>query len=327
MLAIQCHGFGGVDVMRWEECPTPQPAADEVLINVNAAGVNRADTMQRKGKYPPPEGASPIMGMEVAGIVASIGGAVTRWKTGDRVMALLSGGGYAEYAVAPQGQCMPAPSNLSLTEAATLPEAMATVWANVFEDAKLVAGESILIHGGASGIGSFAIQMATLHGAKVFATGGTKEKCDLCLKLGATYAANYREQDFVAAIKEATSGNGVDVVLDMIGGEYVPRNLELLAPRGRHISIATQKGRTVSVDLRLVMQKRLMITGSTLRGRSVAEKSRLLREVEAKVLPWVTSEQLKPLIFKTYPIKNVAEAHKMMETGAHFGKLVLEVGS
>ncbi len=327
MRAILLNDFGQPDVMAWGECPVPEPKDDEVLIRVQAAGINRADTMQRQGKYPPPEGASAILGMEVAGEITALGTSVQRWKIGDRVMALLAGGGYAEYATAPEGQCLPVPENLTMIEAAALPEALATVWANLFEAGGLKTGETALIHGGSSGIGSFAIQMGKLHGAKIFATAGTAEKCEVCRKLGADLVINHREQDFVAEILRATKGRGVDVVLDMVGGDYVPRNLEALAPRGRHVSIATQKGRSVSIDLRLVMQKQLVITGSTLRARPPQEKARLLRAIEAQALPWVASGRLNPLIYNDYKINNVVEAHKVMESGAHFGKLVFEVAS
>jgi putative PIG3 family NAD(P)H quinone oxidoreductase len=327
MHAIVCATFGAAEVLQWAEVPTPQPEAGEVLIKVAAAALNRADLLQRQGKYPPPEGASEILGLEVSGTIAALGEGVSSWNIGDKVCALLSGGGYAEYAVAAEGQCLPVPSCLSMTEAAALPEALVTVWANVFEAAKLKPGETVLAHGGGSGIGTTAIQMVKLFGAKILVTVGSEDKAEACRKLGADLVINYKAEDFVAAALTATKGRGVDVVLDMIGGDYVNRNLALLAPFGRHVSIATQQGSVAPVDVRLVMQKRLTITGSTLRGRPAAEKARLVAEIERNVWPWVVSGKLKPLIYGVYPIKNAVEAHKMMESGAHLGKIALEVAS
>lgn len=327
MHAIICPEFGPPDVLRWEKADTPQPKVGEILIKISYAGLNRADLMQRQGKYPPPEGASSIMGMEVSGEVAAVGTGVQRWKIGDKVCALLSGGGYAEFATAPEGQCLPIPANLSLREAAALPEALATVWANVFESGGLKAGESVLVHGGSSGIGTTAIQMAKLFGAKIFVTVGNEEKAEACRRLGADLVINYQTNDFVAEVENATGKRGVDVVLDMVGGDYVNRNLSVLAPHGRHVSIATQKGRMANVDIGLLMRKRAILTGSTLRGRSIEEKSRIIAEIEKKVWPWVAEGKLKSLVYKSYPIKNAAEAHKMMESGAHIGKIALEVVS
>jgi NADPH2:quinone reductase len=327
MHAIICDSFGDENVMRWGEYPAPAPAPGEVLIRVHAAGINRADILQRRGKYPPPTAASPILGLEVAGEISTLGSNVQNWQVGDKVMALLVGGGYAEYVAVPVGQCLPAPANLTLTECAALPEAMATVWANVFEAGALKQGETILVHGGSSGIGSFAIQMARLHGASVMTTSATAEKCKVCIDLGATHAINHLQQDFVVETLAATNGRGVDVVLDMVGGEYLPRNLAVLSSKGRHISIATQKGTAATIDLRLVMQKQLIVTGSTLRSRSPLEKTRLMQELATKALPWVLSGQLKPLIYNIYQKNQVAEAHKMMESGAHFGKLVIAIAS
>jgi NADPH2:quinone reductase len=324
MRAILCPS---PDSMLWGESPTPSPSAGEVLVKVAAAGINRADLLQRQGKYPPPAGASEIMGMEVSGEIAALGAGVSRWIIGDRVCALLSGGGYAEYAAVPEGQCLPVPPDLSLRDAAGLPEAVVTVYANLFEAAGLKAGETALVHGGGSGIGTTAIQMAKLAGAKIFVTVGSEEKAEACRKLGADLVVNYKAEDFVEAAARATGGQGVDVVLDMIGGDYVPRNLAALAPFGRHVSIATQRGRTAEIDIRLVMQKRLIITGSTLRARPAPEKARLVAEVDRKIWPWVVSGRLKPLIYRSYTIKNVAEAHKMMESGAHIGKILLETAS
>jgi len=322
---IECHGFGGPDVLQWAERPLPMPVADEVLIHVAAAGVNRADILQRQGKYPPPPGSSDVIGMEISGTVVMVGQDVRRWKAGDKVCALLSGGGYADYAVAPEAQCLPVSGTLSLTQAAALPEAVVTVWANVFEGAALRPGETILVHGGSSGIGTTAIQMVKAHGAKIIVTVGNQEKAEACRALGADHVINYTQEDFVQAVMNETVGQGVDAVLDMIGGDYLPRNLSVLAQQGRHVSIAVQGGRKAAIDIFEIMQKRLIVTGSTLRHRSKEEKARLIREVEAKTWPLVASGQLKPLIYRTFPIKNASLAHKVMESGAHIGKIVLEV--
>ncbi|MDE2030570.1 MAG: NAD(P)H-quinone oxidoreductase [Alphaproteobacteria bacterium] len=325
MHAIICDGSGPPEVMRIAAHPMPVPGEGEVLIKVAAAGVNRADILQRKGKYPPPPGASDILGMEVAGIVAAHGANVRRWETGDKVCTLLAGGGYAEYAVAPENHCLPVPESLSLTEAALLPEAVVTVYANIFEDGHLRPRETILVHGGSSGIGTTAIQMVKLHGADIIVTAGSDEKCDACRKLGADAAINYNGADFAEAVKAVTNGRGVDIVLDMVGGDYVMRNLSVLAPRGRHLSIATQKGVRAEVDVGLVMRKRLTITGSTLRGRDEAEKARLIAGIEEKIWPWVMDGRLKPVVFQAFPLKNAGQAHKVMESGAHIGKIALEV--
>lgn len=327
MQGVECHGHGGPEVLRLVARPTPQPAAGEVLIRVAAAGVNRPDLLQRAGKYPPPAGASDIPGLEVAGEIAAVGADVTRWRSGDKVCALLSGGGYADYATAPEGQCLPVPEGLSLIEAAALPETAFTVWANLFESGGLQAGAAVLIHGGAGGVGTTAIQMAKAAGACVFVTAGSAAKLEACLRLGADCAINYHEEDFVNVIARETGEQGVDIVLDCVGGAYVPRNLAALAPLGRHVSIATQMGRMTTIDLRLVMQQRLTLTGSTLRARTVAEKTRLAGEIEAKVWPWIAAGKVKPLIYQTFALKDAAEAHKMMESGAHIGKIALEVGA
>ena len=325
MRAILCPSFGSAESMIWGDAPTPQPAVGEVLIKVAAVGINRADLLQRQGKYPPPPGASDIMGLEVSGEVAELGAETSRWKVGDKVCALLSGGGYAEYVSVPEGQCLLIPSGMSFRDAAALPEAIITVWANLFELAGLKSRETALVHGGSSGIGTTTIQLAKLSGAKIIVTVGSDEKADACRKLGADHAINYKSEDYVEAALRANGGQGVDVVLDMIGGSYVNRNLSVLASFGRHVSIATQQNRMAEIDIRLVMQKRLVITGSTLRARPAVEKARLTREVEQKVWPWVISGQFKPLIYQSYPIKKMAEAHKMMESGAHIGKIVAEV--
>ena len=325
MYAITCPAFGPADVMQWAEIPTPQPLAGEVLIKVSAAGINRADLLQRQGKYPPPTGASDILGLEVSGEIVALGNGATKWKIGDKVCVLLSGGGYAEYVAVPEGQCLPVPVNLSMIEAAALPEALVTIYANVFETAGLKAGETLLLHGGGSGIGTTAIQMAKIHGAKVIATVGSEEKAEACRKLGADKVINYKTEDFVTATMDATNGQGVNVVLDMISGDYVNRNLSLLAPFGRHISIATQQSKMATIDIGLVMRKRLVVTGSTLRARPAEEKARLVEEVRQKWWGAVTEKRLKPVICQSYPIKKAAEAHKMMESGQHIGKIVLEM--
>lgn len=311
--------------MQWLEQPMPVPQAGDVLIKVAAAGINRADILQRQGKYPPPPGCSDIIGLEVSGEVVALGPMTSRWKIGDKICALLSDGGYAEYVAVSERQCLPVPPDLSLIEAAALPEAVTTVWANLFEAAALKPHESVLVHGGTSGIGSTAIQMVKLFGAKIFVTAGSEEKCAACCAIGADLAVNYKTEDFVAVIEKATGGRGIDVVLDIVGGDYVARNLSILAPGGRHVSIATQGGRQASIDIGQVMRKKLMLTGSTLRHRPSAEKARLLAQIEAKIWPNVLSGNLKPLIYNVFPIKNAAAAHKVMESGAHIGKIVLEV--
>lgn len=327
MKAIITRSFGGPEVLEWADVPTPVAGAEEVLIKVAAAGMNRADVMQRQGRYPPPPGVTDIMGLEVAGEVAAVGASVTRWKIGDRVCALLAGGGYAEYVAVYGGHCLPVPQHLTFVQAAVLPECLITVWANLFEAGALQPHETALVHGGSSGIGTTAIQLAKLSGAKIFVTVKSDDKVVACSKLGADLAINYVDNDFVAAVERATAGQGVNVVLDMIGGDYVPRNLACLAPLGRHVSISTQQGRSTTLDLRLVMQKRLVVTGSTLRPRSKAEKARLVGEVEAKAWPWVLSGQVNPLIYQACSIKDVAEAHKVMESGVHIGKIALEVAA
>ena len=327
MHVIECRGAGAADVLQGAERLMPQPSADEVLIKVAAAGVNRADILQRQGKYPPPPDAGDILGMEVAGEIVAVGERVKRWKEGDRICAILAGGGYAEYAVAPAGQCLPMPKGLSFVEAAALPECVITVWANLFETGRLHPGETVLVHGGVSGIGTTAIQMVKNFGAKIFVTAGKEEKCAACRKLGADLAINYRKEDFTAVIERETQKRGVDIVLDMIGGSYVPRNLSILATGGRHISIAVQGGMSATVDLWQIMRKRLLLTGSTLRHRTTQEKARLVTAVEERAWPWVIAGKVKPLIFNIFNIKDAAEAHKVMESGAHIGKIVLEINS
>jgi len=326
MYAMSCPDAGGPpDVMRWEKRPVPALNEGDVLIRVVCAGVNRADILQRQGFYPPPEGASPVMGLEVAGIIVAVGGGVHGWKEGDQVCALLAGGGYAEYASAPQGQCLPKPAHLSWAEAAALPEGVITVWANIFELGQLKPSETVLVHGGSSGIGTLAIAMVKHYGARIFVTAKNDEKCRLCDQLGADLSINYMAHDFVDVIQRQTQGKGVNVVLDMVGGDYIARNLSILSFEGRHISIAASKGSAITLDLMPIIKKRLILTGSTLRARSKLEKARLVNEIALKIWPWVERSELKPFIYKTLPIKNGAEAHKMMEFGQHIGKMVLEV--
>lgn len=316
---------GGPDMLCIGRSPTPRPSADEVLVRVAAAGVNRPDVQQRKGLYPAPPGASPILGLEVAGTVAACGPGVSGWRVGDAVCALVAGGGYAEYCVAPVPQCLPLPVGCTMVEAAALPETVFTVWTNVFQRGRLVAGESILIHGGSSGIGTTAIQLARAFGARVFATAGTAAKCDACRELGAEAAFNYRETDFAAEVLRLTDGRGVDVILDMVGGSYVAKNLAILAVEGRLVQISFLQGNQVELDLRPLMVKRLTITGSTLRIRSVAQKGAIAREVLAHVWPVVTDGLMRPVIDHTYPLAAVAEAHERMESGDHIGKIVLTI--
>ncbi|MBI1188798.1 MAG: zinc-binding dehydrogenase [Alphaproteobacteria bacterium] len=302
------------------ELPRPAPGGGEILIRVRAAGVNRPDLIQRAGLYPPPPGAPDTLGLEVAGEVAAIGAGVARWKPGDRVCALLGGGGYAEYAMAHEGSVLPMPQTLSFTEAAALPETVFTVWANVFESGALKSGEAFLVHGGASGIGTTAIQMAHAAGATVYATAGDAEKTALCERLGARRAINYKTEDFEAVLKEA---GGVDVILDMVGAPYLQKNLNILNDRGRLVYIAFLQGSKGEVDLMRIMLKRLAITGSTLRARPLAEKARLAREVEAHVWPWIAEGKLKPAIDSTFPLVDAEAAHARMQAGTHAGKIVL----
>jgi putative PIG3 family NAD(P)H quinone oxidoreductase len=326
MTAIEITQPGKPEVLKPTSRPTPKPAAGEVLIRVVAAGVNRPDVLQRYGKYPPPAGASDLPGLEVAGRVVACGTDAKGFKVGDQVCALLAGGGYAEYAVAPAPQCLPAPKGLTAIEAAAVPETFFTVWTNVFERGRLQHGETFLVHGGASGIGTTAIQLARAHGARVFATAGTAEKCAACERLGAERAINYRDEDFVAVVKEETGGAGADVILDMVGGEYTARNLDLLRIDGRLVQIAFLKGSKVEIDLNPLMRKRLTFTGSTLRARSIAEKGAVAAAVRRNVWPLVESGKVKPVIHATFPLAEAAKAHAMMEADQHIGKIVLTTG-
>jgi putative PIG3 family NAD(P)H quinone oxidoreductase len=323
MRVIEIARFGPPDGLQVAERPLPRPGPGEVLIQVVAAGVNRPDVIQRYGKYPPPPGASDIPGLEVAGHIADRGEGVVQWREGDAVCALVSGGGYAEFCVAPQAQCLRPPGTLSLVEAAAVPEAFFTVWTNVFERGRLQDNETILIHGGSSGIGTTAIQLAREFGARVFTTAGSDAKCAACRDLGASLAVNYRTTDWVAACRDATSGRGVDVILDMVGGDYVSRNLALLAVEGRLVQIAFLASSKVELDLMQVMRRRLTITGSTLRPRSPEEKGQIARALEAKVWPLIEAGRVRPIIHAEFPLARAADAHRMMEASEHIGKIVL----
>lgn len=314
---------GPPDVLRPARRPCPRPGKDEVLVQVRAAGVNRPDLMQREGKYPPPPGASDIPGLEVAGTVAAVGEGASPFQEGDLVCALVAGGGYAQYCVAPAPQCLPVPRGLSMVQAGALPETFFTVWTNVFDRGRLRAGETLLVHGGASGIGTTAIQMGRAFGARVFATAGSKEKCAACERLGAERAINYREEDFVAVVRERTEGGGVDLILDMVGGDYTPRNVEALAVDGRLVQIAFLHGPRTELSLLPVLQRRLTITGSSLRPRTVEQKGAIARALREKVWPLLEQGQVAPVVHATFPLAQAAEAHRVMESGAHIGKLVL----
>jgi NADPH2:quinone reductase len=325
MRAVEISRPGGPEVLGLVERRTPEPGPREVLIAVAAAGVNRPDVFQREGKYAPPPGASDLPGLEVAGRVVARGAEVHEWHEGDLVCALLAGGGYAEYCAAPAPQCLPIPSGLSLVQAAALPETVFTVWANVFERGSLSSGDVLLVHGGSSGIGTTAIQMARARGARVLATAGTPEKCAACEGLGAERAIDYRREDFAAVVKELTAGRGVDVILDMVGGDYLPRNIASLAPDGRLVQIALLRGSRAEIDLTPVLHRRLTLTGSTLRPRSIEEKGRLARAVRANVWPLVEKGEVRPIVHATFPLAAAADAHRLMESGAHIGKIVLMV--
>jgi len=323
MTAIGISKPGGPEVLVPEERPVPAPGAGEILVKVAAAGVNRPDVMQRQGLYPPPKGAPDIPGLEIAGEVVALGANAKRWKPGDKVMALVIGGGYAEFCLAHEGHALPIPAKLSLIEAAAVPETFFTVWHNVFERGGLKSGETLLVHGGTSGIGTTAIQLAKAFGAKVIITAGSAEKCDACRKLGADLAINYKSEDFVAAVKTATGGKGADVILDMVGGDYIERNYEAAAVEGRIVQIAFQGSPRANVDFRRIMLKRLHHTGSTLRSRSIEDKSTMARAIEADVLPLLAAGRVKPIIDSTFPFAQAAAAHARMESSAHIGKIVL----
>jgi putative PIG3 family NAD(P)H quinone oxidoreductase len=323
MTAVEITSPGPPEVLRPVPRRTPVPEAGEVLIRVAAAGVNRPDLMQREGQYAPPPGASDIPGLEVAGTVVAVGPGVTDPAPGQDVCALVAGGGYAEYCTAPVVQCLPIPTALSPTEAAALPETFFTVWHNVFERGRLAAGQSILVHGGASGIGTTAIQLARAFGARVFATAGSAEKCAACVSLGAERAIDYHREDFVAVVRDATAGRGVDVILDMVGGDYTPRNLDCLAVEGRLVQIAFLHGSKTELSLLPVLQKRLTITGSTLRPRSVEDKGVIAAALRKEVWPLLDRGAVRPVIHATFPLAEAWRAHRALEEGAHVGKLVL----
>ena len=325
MRAIEISTPGAPGVLRVTQRPLPVAAAGEVLIKVVAAGVNRPDVLQRQGAYAPPAGASDIPGLEVAGHIVTLGSGVQEWKAGDKVCALVSGGGYAEYVNAPAVQCLPVPRGLSLVEAAGLPETFFTVWVNVFQRAALKADESLLVQGGSSGIGVTAIQLAHAFGHRVFATAGSEEKCKQCEGLGAERAINYRQEDFVEVIKQATGGRGVDVILDMVGGEYVPRELACLADDGRISLIAFLGGSRTTLDMTDILRRRLTITGSTLRPRPVEFKGAVARELRQKVWPLIESGRIRPVIYRTFGLEQASEAHALMETSKHVGKILLTV--
>jgi NADPH2:quinone reductase len=323
MTVIAIRAPGGPEVLVPEQRPLPQLAPDEVLVKVAAAGVNRPDVMQRRGLYPPPKGATDIPGLEIAGEVVALGAAVTRWKLGDKVMALVVGGGYAEYCPAHESHALPIPPGLTAVEAAAVPETFFTVWHNTFERGRLRPGETLLVHGGSSGIGTTAIQLAKAFGARVVTTAGSDEKCAACRRLGADVAVNYKSEDFVAATKAATDGKGADVVLDMVGGDYIARNYEAAAVEGRIVQIAFQAGSKATVDFQRILLKRLTHTGSTLRSRSIPDKGAIARAVEEHVLPLIAAGKAKPLIDSTFPLAQAAAAHARMESSAHIGKIVL----
>ncbi|OFW48050.1 MAG: NAD(P)H-quinone oxidoreductase [Acidobacteria bacterium RIFCSPLOWO2_12_FULL_68_19] len=324
MICVEMTSPGGPEVLTPAERPDPAPGAGEVLIAVAAAGVNRPDVLQRRGGYPPPPGASDIPGLEVAGTVVALGAGVDGWRVGDRVCALVAGGGYATRCVAPAPQCLPVPGPLDLVAAAAIPETFFTVWTNVFERGRLVAGESALVHGGTSGIGTTAVQLAVARGARVFATAGTDEKCRAVEALGAERGINYRTEEFLAVVKERTAGRGVDLVLDHIGGEYLARNLAALAVDGRLVQIGLMGGAAQApIDLGTVLRRRLTITGSTLRPRSVEDKGAIAAALRREVWPLLETGRVRPIVYRTFPLREAAAAHRLMESSEHIGKIVL----
>jgi putative PIG3 family NAD(P)H quinone oxidoreductase len=320
MVAIDPAAPGGPEVLQPVERPVPRPGPGEVLIRVEAAGINRPDVMQRLGLYPPPPGAPAIPGLEVAGRI--VGGG----RDGDRVCALVAGGGYAQYCAAPEGQCLPVPAGFSMVEAAALPETFFTVWTNLFQRGGAKAGDTVLVHGGTSGIGTTAILLGKLFGLTVIVTAGSADKCARALEIGASHAIDYKARDFVEEVKRITGGAGVAAVLDMVGGDYVPRNLACLAEDGRHVSIAAQRGARVEIPIWDVMRNRLTLTGSTLRARSVEFKAALAEELSREVWPHLEAGRIRPVIHSTFPLEDAAGAHRLMESGEHVGKIVLEVG-
>ncbi|HXH44627.1 MAG TPA: NAD(P)H-quinone oxidoreductase [Bradyrhizobium sp.] len=324
MTVVAISKPGGPEVLVPEQRSVPQPGPDEILVKVEAAGVNRPDVAQRSGAYPPPPGASDLPGLEIAGEVVAVGSNAKRHKVGDKVMSLVAGGGYAQYCIAQDAQAMSVPPALSIKEAGALPETLMTVWHNVFERGGLKEGETLLIHGGSSGIGTMAIQLAKAFGAKVFVTVGSQDKVDACLKLGADRAINYKTEDFVAAVKEETNNAGVNLILDMVAGDYVDRNYDAAAVDGRIVQIATLNGPKITANIAKVMVKRLTHTGSTLRPRSNADKAAMVAAIEQKVMPLLREGRIKPVMDSTFPLEKAADAHRRMETSAHIGKIVLE---
>jgi putative PIG3 family NAD(P)H quinone oxidoreductase len=325
MKAIDPAEPGGPEVLMAVERPVPNPGPGELLIRVAAAGVNRPDVMQRKGLYPPPPGAPSIPGLEIAGTVSALGEGVDPALLGQPMCALVSGGGYAEYCLAPAGQCLPVPQSLSMVEAAAIPETLFTVWTNLFERAFAAEGDMVLVHGGTSGIGTMAILLGKLFGLHLIVTAGSDEKCRAALDLGAAHAINYKSADFVEEVKRITDGRGVQIVLDMVGGDYLPRNLDCLAEEGRHVSIAVQRGAKAEIPIWKIMQKRLTLTGSTLRGRSAEFKALVADELARTVWPHVAAGRLRPVIDRVFPLSEAAAAHARMEGGEHVGKIVLAV--
>jgi len=325
MTAVAITAPGGPDVLQATRMATPKPGSGQVLVKVAAAGVNRPDVAQRMGLYPPPPGHSPLPGLEIAGEVVEAGAGVTRWQAGDKVCALVNGGGYAEYCLAEETSALPVPAGLDMGHAAAVPETFFTVWNNVFERGRLAAGEWLLVHGGSSGIGTTAIQLAKAFGARVIATAGSAEKCQACLDLGADRAINYRTEDFVAAAKEATGGKGIDVILDMVGGDYADRNIIAAAEDGRIVQIATLGGADVKINLARLMIKRVTLTGSTLRPRTREVKAGFARALEAKVWPLLGAGKVRVVLDSTFPLAAAAEAHRRLESSRHIGKIVLVV--
>src|SRR4051794_6514154 len=325
MIAIEIREPGEPDVLVPAERPMPAPADGEVLIRVAAAGVNRPDVFQRRGRYAPPPGASDIPGLEVSGVIEALGSGVNGWRLGDAVCALLTGGGYAEDCVAPAAQCLPPPRGMDLVTAAAIPETVFTVWTNVSHRGGLQRGESLLVHGGWGGIGTTAIQLAVARGSRVFATAGSADKCAACERLGAERCINYRDADFVAVVREATGGHGVDVILDIVGGDYFARNLDVLAVEGRLVEIATLHGVKAELNIQAIMGRRLTITGSTLRPRPIADKAAIAAELQREVWPLLEAGAVRPVVHASFALREAAAAHRMMESSAHIGKLLLIV--
>ena len=325
MNCIEIPEPGGPEALKTTTRPVPTPAPSEVLIRVEVAGINRPDCVQRQGNYAPPSGTTDIPGLEVSGEIVAVGVEIKNWSVGDKVAALLAGGGYAEYAVAPFQQCLPIPDGLSMIEAAALPETFFTVWTNVFERGALKKGETLMIHGGSSGIGTTAIQIASHMGVRVITTTGSADKCQACADLGAERTVNYREEDFVEAAREFGGGKGVDVILDMVGGDYIAKNIKSLAPDGRLVQIAFLQGSKADINFMSVMLKRLTLTGSTLRPQSIERKGEIAAALIENVWPLISSGKIKPVIYKTFALNQVAEGHALMESSQHIGKIMLKI--